>query len=236
MEKFNDADPRFQQFLAKQRTEYTKELIPFIQKNCEPYLKAIKRSKRNLYLLGNGFSTIPSNTKTALLVWQKMNFGFSMPSYFTVLNKTKLGKILDRIGTTVSYSTSKSLTEADIYVFPIGEFKYFWSPLVPSINLLFKNIIFQKEEKANFLNVIHNSRELKTILISHQQDIDVINNSIDATEIQQAVDNLLGELHYTNTSFYKGYNSGNEIVIDAVGFYMAKAAELDTKLLRATFF
>ena len=231
---FNKDDPEFQLFLSKIKTSYTKELCELILKDCKPFLTATKSYRKPLFLMGNGFASIPPVIRDSILYWQHQHFGFCQPPYFTILNKTKLGKILERVTTYVSYTTSKSLSEETIYAFPIGDFKFFWSPLVPSINLLFKNIIFEKPEKGQFLTSLRYSSRLKSVINSHAKTISLLQSSTIDSEIVQATLEILSDLDYRNTEFYSGYNSGNELQFSCLGFYLAKSSEINEDILKTT--
>lgn len=231
---FNKDDPDFQLFLAKIKTAYTKELCELIVKDCRPFLKATKAYNKPLFLMGNGFASVPPLIRDAILYWQHNRFGFCQAPYFTILNKTKLGKILERVTTFVSYTTSKSLSEESIYAFPIGDFEYFWSPLVPSINLLFKNIIFEKPEKEQFVTSLRYSSRLKNVIKLHKESIEKIQTSKSNTELIESTLDILSNLEYRTTEFYSGYSSGNELQFNCIGFYLAKSSELNEDLLKKT--
>jgi len=231
---FDKDDPEFQKFLGKLRTSYTKELLESILKECKPFLKATKAYRRSMFLMGNGFATVPPLIRDTILYWQHQQFGFCQQPYFTILNKTKLGKILERVATFTSYTTSKSLSEETIYAFPIGEFETFWSPLVPSINLIFKNLIFNKSEKEQFLTSIKCSPLLREVVRNHQDTIHLLQTSTSNAEIVKGTLDIMSDLRYQNTDFYSGYNSGNELQFNCVGFFLAKSSELDEDLLKTT--
>lgn len=219
----------FSSFLEKEKKEYSKYFVDLICKNTDPFfLKICKRTRKIPFLMGNGYSTIPIPIREKVFSWQRKYFGFSQEDHFTLINRTKLGKILTQIKTFPSHSSSKSLSEESIISFPLLNYRFFWSPLVTNINLLLKNIIFSKEEKSNWN--YPSSREGKRLKEIIDLNKDLIYNIKLGKE--EDVFPLLEQLDYKSSDLESALLSGHEIIFSSVGFHCCYASEINSKLFK----
>lgn len=219
----------FSSFLEKEKKEYTKYFVELILKNTDPsLLKLCKRTRKIPFLMGNGYSSIPIPIREKVFSWQRNFFGFSQEEHFTLINKTKIGKILTQIKTFLSHSTSKSLSEECIISFPLLDFRFFWSPLVTNSNLLIKNIIFSKGEKSNWN--YPSSKEGKRLKEIIDLNKDLIYNIQSGKE--EDVFPLFEQLNYRSSDLESALLSGHEIIFSSVGFHCCYASEIDPKLFK----
>lgn len=222
----------FLSFQENERKDFTYFAVEQIRKYVSPLLlHELKATRKFIYLMGNGFYSVPEALREKSFSWQNYFFGFSQKDNYTIINKTKIGHLLTKVKTFPSYSTSKSLTEESIFAFPIFNLRFFWSPLVTNLNLFLKNIVLlNSPEKENWnFPTRKEGKELRIIL---KRNKDIIKNIQDGK--YEDIFPLLDQLAFRSDDLKSALLSGNEIIFYTPDFYYFHTSEISEDIFKTS--
>lgn len=183
----------------KEHAPIIKKAIALIKKNCQPYLSQVKDPMKLRRGVGRNFDADPINgrplfsKKKAHLIGRNPR-GSLMREWHGVVNKyfnSAFGHAFRNGIMTVGSQLRSSGFGTDVAVFPIGEFKFLWSPTVEDLN---HQIGGDWSEEMVGPDSWDNTQE--DILVG-----------------------LISNARYQTTDLQGGIESGNEIMIWAEEYY-----------------